>query len=154
LVRTARGEIPAKDIVLGDKAVVPTLSEMTSSDPGDSKESMFLWSSESLTFMEQAETEVTYLGPKMSICLYFNDKEDKKFSFTQTIYIKRDGIYRIVPCSDVEVGDTLITVSDSGEYGEEVVNTISSGDEPEMTYLVGCEPQDWFVAGGYLVHNK
>ena len=134
--------------------MVPLLEEMTADDPGDAKESMFLWSSDSLTFGDQVETEVTYLGPKMSICLYFNDKEENKLSFTQTLYIKREGTYRIVPTSDVELGDYLITVSDSGEYGEELVESISQTDEPEMTYLVGCEPQDWFVAGGYLMHNK
>ena len=78
---------------------------MTSEDPGDAKESMFLWSSDTLTFLEQVETEVTYLGPKMSVCLFFNGNSDKKFSFTQTVYIKRDSTYRIVPVSDIEVGE-------------------------------------------------
>ena len=127
---------------------------MTATDPGDAKESMFLWSSDSLTFNGLVETEVTYLGPKLSLCLYFNGQEDKKFSFTQTLYIKRSGVYRIVPSSDVEVGDYLITVSEDGSYGEELVEAITQTDDPEMTYLVGCEPQDWFIAGGYLVHNK
>ena len=140
-------------MVLGDKAVVPLIQEMTATDPGDSKESMFIWSSETLTLGEQVETEVQYLGPKVAPCLFFNGRDDAKFSFTQTIYIKRDGVYRIVPTSDVEVGDYLITVGPNGEQGEEVVETIDQTD-PEMTYLVGCEPQDWFVAGGYLVHNK
>jgi hypothetical protein len=115
---------------------------------------MFLWSSDTLTFGEQVETEVLYLGPKMTSCIYFNNNADAKLSFTQTLYIKRDGVYRIVPTSDVEVGDALIRVLQDGSYAEEVVEKITTTDEPQMTYLIGCEPQDWFVAGGYLVHNK
>jgi len=127
---------------------------MTATDPGDAKESMFAWSSDTLTFGDVVETDVLYLGPKMSPCVYFNGNEAAKFSFTQTIYVKRDGVYRIVPTSDIEVGDTLIQVLEDGSYSEDVVETIHNVEEPQMTYLIGCEPQDWFVAGGYLVHNK
>ena len=139
---------------MGDMAITPLLAEMTAEDPGDSKPSMFLWSADTLTFEGLAETEVMYLGPKMSACVYFNGNEAAKFSFTQTIYIKRDGVYRIVPTSDIEPGDFLITVAEDGSYGEELVESVTVIDEPQMTYLVGCEPQDWFIAGGYLVHNK
>jgi hypothetical protein len=153
LVKTARGEIPAKDVVLGDKAIVPLIAEMTADDPGDSKPSMFEWRSDTLTFGETVETEVLYLGPKMSTCVYFNENESAKYSFTQTIYIKRDGVYQIVPTSEILVGDFLIKV-ENGTYEEEAVVSIHEVDVPQMTYLIGCEPQDWFVAGGYLVHNK
>jgi len=140
--------------VIGDKAIAPLLDQMDATNPGDSKESMFAWSSEGLTFGELIETDVMYLSPKMSPCLYFNNDENSKFSFTQTIFVKREGTYKIVPTSDVEVGDTIIKVAEDGSKQEEVVETIHNIEEPQMTYLIGCEPQDWFIAGGYLVHNK
>jgi hypothetical protein len=154
LVRTARGEIPAKDVILGDKILVPLLAENTDDSPGDDKPSMFAWSSETLTFGEVVETDIVDLAPKMSPCIYFNGNESAKFSITQTIYVKRDGLYKIMPTLELVVGDTLIKVLEDGTYGEEVIETLHQVEIPEMTYLIACEPQDWFVAGGYLVHNK
>jgi hypothetical protein len=90
----------------------------------------------------------------MSACVYFNNDEAAKFSFTQTMYIKRENTYKIVPTSEVVVGDILVRVLQDGSYAETVVDSVNQIEEPQMTYLIGCEPQDWFVAGGYLVHNK
>lgn len=154
MVRTTRGEIPAKDVILGDKILVPLLAENTDDSPGDDNPSMFAWSSETLTFGEVVETDIVDLAPKMSPCIYFNGNESAKFSITQTIYVKRDGLYKILPTLELVVGDTLIKVLEDGTYGEEVIETLHQVEIPEMTYLIACEPQDWFVAGGYLVHNK
>ena len=115
---------------------------------------MFAWSSETLTFGEIVETEIMDLVPKMSPCIYFNGNDSVKFSLTQTLYVKRDGLYKILPTSELAVGDILIKVLEDGTYGEEVVETLHEEQLPEMTYMIACEPQDWFVAGGYLVHNK
>jgi hypothetical protein len=68
--------------------------------------------------------------------------------------VKRDGIYRILPTSELVVGDILIKVLEDGSYAEEAIVTLHEIEMPEMTYLIACEPQDWFVAGGYLLHNK
>jgi hypothetical protein len=115
---------------------------------------MFAWSSETLTFGDLVETEVVDLSPKLSPCLYFNNDNSIQFSSTQTIYIKKNGLYKIVPTLEIEVGDVLIKVLENGEYSEVIVETIHTEENPQMTYLIGCEPQDWFIAGGYLVHNK
>jgi hypothetical protein len=59
-----------------------------------------------------------------------------------------------LPTSELAVGDILIKVLEDGTYAEEAIDTLTEVEIPEMTYMIACEPQDWFVAGGYLVHNK
>jgi hypothetical protein len=162
LIRTAEGDVPAKDIAVGQMVSVPDLAEKTVDEPGDDPQLLFNWSSPTLTFSDGlVNTSIVKLVPTERHCLYFNGQEHKKFSITQAIYVKRSVEsdddtfeYRIVSALSVEMGDYLITVSESGEYGEELVETITATENPEMTYQVDCEPQDWFIAGGYLVHNK
>jgi hypothetical protein len=153
-VRTSEGDLPAKEIVKGHKLVAPLLKEQSADDPGDDKPAMFEWRSDTLTFQGLTETETMIVVEKISPVLYFNDNSDAKFSETQTLYIKRDSEYRIVPTGTVIEGDILIKVTQEGNYEEEVVTSITLEEEPQMTYLIACEPEDWFIAGGYLVHNK
>jgi hypothetical protein len=154
LVRTSDGEVPAKELIKGQKLVAPLLAEQSADDPGDDQPAMFEWRSDTLTFQGLVETELSIIVEKISNVLYFNNNPEAKFSETQTLYIKRDNEYRIVPTGTVVEGDILIKVTSEGAYEEEVVTSITLEDDPQMTYLVACEPQDWFIAGGYLVHNK
>lgn len=127
---------------------------MTPDEPGDDHFDMFEWKSDSLTWDSLIETGIHVMMEKISETIHFNNRDDAKFSNTQTLYVKRDNEYIILPTAQIQEGDILIRVLEDGTYAEELVETITNDTTPQMTYLVGCEPSDWFIAGGYLVHNK
>jgi hypothetical protein len=70
------------------------------------------------------------------------------------MFVKRENEYEVLPSGMVEEGDYLLKISDDGTIVESLVELITTVEEPCTTYLFDCEPQDWFIAGGYLVHNK
>ena len=46
------------------------------------------------------------------------------------------------------------SIDDNGNITETLVESIQIVEEMSTVYAISCEPQDWFIAGGYLVHNK
>jgi hypothetical protein len=86
--------------------------------------------------------------------MFFNGEEDKKFSLEQPMFIKRDSIYQVIDSALIQEGDFLIKISESGHTVETLVNSINVVQEESTVYSFGCEPEDWFIAGGYLAHNK
>jgi hypothetical protein len=70
------------------------------------------------------------------------------------MFVKRNGVYEIVESGLVQVGDFLLQISDSGNIIEIPVESLTLVNEDSIVYNFGCEPEDWFIAGGYLVHNK
>ncbi len=152
LVRTANGPVAAKDVRVGDKLLTYNLVEMDI----DSEEAMFSWESNSLTFVDQntIETEIARIVERASTIMFFNENTDAKYSTTQPVFVKIDGTYKVRTTGSLNIGDILIKVSDEGIISEEAITSITIEDEIEMTYQIDCEPYDWFIAGGYLVHNK
>ena len=59
-----------------------------------------------------------------------------------------------MPTGAVSVGDYLVAVNVDGSLTEILVETIDAINKDAVVYQFGCEPADWFIAGGYLVHNK
>ena len=54
----------------------------------------------------------------------------------------------------VPVGDFLISVNQNAELTETEILNIDYLTAYSSVYQFSCEPQDWFIAGDYLVHNK
>ena len=72
------------------------------------------------------------------------------------IFVKKENAnkYEVVPTGTVQIGDYLIKINDNGETEEIEVTSINPVSEESNVLLFSCEPQDWFIAGNYLVHNK
>jgi intein/homing endonuclease len=86
--------------------------------------------------------------------MFFNGEEDKKFSLEHPMFVKSNGVYEVIESGHVKEGDFLLQISESGSIIEILVESVTAIAEDSIVYNFGCEPEDWFIAGGYLVHNK
>jgi hypothetical protein len=154
LVRTPSGLVAAKNINVGDKVTSVSLSEVpTLESSGDFDYTGF--TSPSLTSEGIVEVDVVDIVASVKgQVIYFNGESDKKYSATQPMFIKREGSYEIVPTMSIVVGDILIKVNEDGSFTESLIVTTDAIYEDHTVYQFSCEPQDWFIAGDYLVHNK
>lgn len=153
LVRTPSGLIPAKDVNVGDKVIAIGLSEIPTE--GSGQFDYTTWNASSLTSEGIVEVDVVDIVPSVkNSVIWFNNESDKKYSLTQPMFVKRVGNYQVIVTSDVEVGDKLIKVNLDGSISEINVDSIQTDDAEYTVYQFNCEPQDWFIAGDYLVHNK
>ena len=153
LVRTPSGLVPAKDVNIGDKVIAIGLSEIPTEGLGQFDYTN--WTASSLTSEGLVEVDVVDIVPSVkNSVIWFNNESDKKYSLTQPMFIKKGGNYQVITTSDIEVGDKLIKVNPDGSVSEINVDSIQTDDAEYTVYQFNCEPQDWFIAGDYLVHNK
>lgn len=154
LIMTSNGQVSAKDIKVGDKILSFSLSEKKPDADGGV---LFMWDADSLTVEDSnpVETEVVRVIEKTdSAIIHFNDNTESKYSITQPIFIKNRGSYKIRTTGSVEVGDFIVSIDRSGNISEEEVLDITIEEDLGTVYQIDCEPYQWFIAGGYLIHNK
>jgi hypothetical protein len=154
LIRTPTGLVAAKDIQVGDAVYSVGLSELsTEGDAGDYDYSEF--SSSALTSNGIVSTTVVNIVPstKYSV-VYFNGESHSKYSMTQPFFAKVGSSYVVKNASEIEEGDILIKVEQDGSFSEIEIVSITTDISESVVYQFNCEPQDWFIAGDYLVHNK
>jgi hypothetical protein len=125
----------------------------------DEEDTYMLWSSNSLTAKTAGYVEATITNISLSVkdkVVFFNNNRSASYSLTQPIFIKdAEGTFGMKISYDICVGDTLIKILADGSITEELVIRIGYTELPEIsTYAISVEPYDWFIAGGFLVHNK
>ena len=157
MISTPKGDIRAKDILPGDYIYSINIEEVPNSGPDG--QAQFDYSGFESTTLRSTDGLVETLvvsaipGMKDNI-MYFNGNNNVKFSLEQPMFIKRNGEYEILPSGVVEKGDYLLEINDQGQISEVLVEQIDIIEGSHLVMLFDCEPQDWFIAGGYLVHNK
>jgi hypothetical protein len=153
-IMTPTGLVKAKNISVGDTVLSLDFNEISTEDEYNYR----IWNSESLTKKIEDFVETTITNVIASVkdnVVYFNDKQESLYSLQQTMFVKdSDGIYRIKLSGAIGVGDTLIHVSGDGSVIEEPVIKVDFIEEDHTVYTFSAEPYDWFIAGGFLVHNK
>jgi hypothetical protein len=148
LIKTPNGLIAAKDIKVGDLIHTIDINEI------DLENSLSL-NSISLTSSGLIESEVQNIeASQKDTIVWFNNDDTTKFSQEQPIFIKRDGQYGIISSGLIDINDTLIKVSDSGEIVETLITDIKTqqGNYNVYSFSTGLKP--WYIAGGVLVHTK
>jgi len=111
------------------------------------------WSAPSLTFDSKKTTKITALQKKTKTVFYFNNDKKDLFSNEQPMFVKDGDSYVMKYAQNVKSGDIIVKVR-YGKKHEVLVESINKYTEQGEVYQVSCEPYDWFIAGGYLVHNK
>ena len=154
LIRTPNGNKMAKDLVVGEEVTTVTLSELpTLGSDGDYEYTDF--NSSTLTSSGLVSTTITNIQViENKSVLWFNGDTSKKYSFTQPIFIKRGANYIIKPAALIGSGDYLIKILEDGSISETEVISINEDSSENTVYQFNCEPEDWFIAGDILVHNK
>jgi hypothetical protein len=151
LIHTKDGLVAAKDLAVGQKITSFIIDELGI----DEEDEMFTWKSDSLTLdSEYVEAEVNLIVEKTNYIVYFNGDTSARYSTTQPVFVKSEESYKIKTTGSLTVGEILIKPNFDGTYQEIEIVDITLEEEVDVTYQISCEPYDWFVAGGYLVHNK
>ena len=156
LISTPNGPVAAKDLKVGDEVYSVDLLEIPLNDSTGEYDFDYVGMvSETLTPVNKTVTRIVAMEPSArDKVMYFNDGLEKLFSTTQPIFIKSKNFYQVAPAGAIEVGDYLIEVNEDGSFTEVLVESINTLTKDTTVYQFNCEPQDWFIAGNYLVHNK
>ena len=153
MVETANGPVAAKDLKVGDIILSVALAELGTEQMTPIEFAV----GSSLTFASEGlvETKITAIVESVkSGIVYFNGNESAKYSSQQPMFIKADGEFHVRTTGNLVVGDILISVTADGTYEEQEITEITVLDGEATVYQFTCDPYHWFIAGGYLVHNK
>jgi hypothetical protein len=108
-----------------------------------------------ITSTELVETTITEIVESVKAGItYFNGNDLAKYSSEQPVFIKSEGQFQVRIVGNLVVGDMLIKVLEDGTYLEEEILEITVLEDPATVYRFSCGEYHWFIAGGYLVHNK
>ena len=155
LIRVPGGTVQAKDIQIDDQMRTIGIEELSLGD-GDSADAD--WRSiaiPTVTSTGLVDVTVTAIVPSIvQEVIYFNGESNSKFSLNHPMFIKGDPFHVFVEAGGVAIGDILIKIAEDGSVIEVPVTSIDTDDTSHTVISFSCEPQDWFIAGDYLTHNK
>lgn len=155
LVRTMSGAVPAKTLVVGDFILSIDIPEIPLNDLESSELNWRDIATETLSSSGLVETKITNVTElEVQEVVWINNEEDKKYSLTQPVFTKSAFGYSVIEFGSLDVGDTVVKINDDGSIEEILVESLNTETLPHKVYQFSCEPQDWFIAGNYLVHNK
>jgi hypothetical protein len=155
LIRTSSGATPAKNLEIGDFILTVDIQEIPVEGSSSSELDWRDISIETLTPLQLVETKITNVTEvEVQEVLWINNEDDKKYSLTQPVFIKTNNGYSVLEFGSLAVGDTLIKINLDGSTEEILIESLDTENLPHTVYQFSCEPQDWFIAGNYLVHNK
>ena len=155
LIRTPNGDVAAKDVKVDDFITSIGIQEialegLTSSD--------YDWRSVAIpTATNTGIVEVRVTASEESTVqevVWFNGESNTKFSLDHPMFLKGDPNYVFILAGGIAVGDILIKIAPDGSIIEVPVTSINTDDTSHKVYKFSCEPQDWFISGDYLTHNK
>ena len=155
LIRVPGGTVAAKDIQIDDQMTTINIQEL---DLGNGDQADSDWRSiaiPTVTSTGLVDVTVTAITPSITQeVVYFNGESNAKFSLNHPMFIKGDPFHVFIEAGGVAIGDILIKVAEDGSTIEVPVTSIDTDDTSHTVLSFSCEPQDWFIAGDYLTHNK
>ena len=156
LISTPGGLVAARNLQVGDEVYTVSLQEVPESDITGQYDFDYVgFMSETLTSVQKTITTIVSIQPSpRNVVLCFNGEEEKLFSTSQPMFVKSNNFYQVIPAGAVEIGDYLIKVDINGNFIEVLVESVENIAKDTTVYQFNCEPEDWFIAGDYLVHNK
>ena len=155
LVRTPTGDVLAKDIEMDQEISTINIEEIPLSGEDYTEVDWRSIAIPTLTSQGMSVTKVTAIVPSIvQEVVWFNGDIDSKFSLNHPMFIKGDPFYVFVEAGGIVVGDVLIKIGLDGSITELPVTSVDTDDTSHNVYQFSCEPQDWFIAGNLLVHNK
>ena len=154
-IRTANGLVAAKDIQVGDTFLTVDIPEFPLAGEGGADANWRDIATETVTVNGLVPVTVTVAEAReVQEVVWFNGDSDAKFSVDHPMCLKGTPFYTFKEAGGIQIGDVLIKINEDGSLLEVPVFQIDNDDTVHTVYKFGCEPQDWFVAGGYLTHNK
>lgn len=148
LVKTPNGDIPVKDLKMGDSIYSINIDEVNTNN------SISLNSS-TLTATSLVEVEIDDVSvSQKDTVVCFNEDYSSKYSQEQPFFIKRDGFYGVISAGLINEGDYLIKINEDGSAEKSLINNIEIFNGNFNVYSLSLSSQAWYIAGGCLVHTK
>lgn len=147
----------AKDIEIGDEVMTVSYAEIDISAPDYE---MFVWTSDSLTFVENSTTtivDVQELNKTQTV--YFNGDQSAQFTLEHPILVNKvdNGVdsWKFAMVAELEVGDIIVKYDQStGLYNNTEITSIDILSNNNAVYTFSAEPGDIIIAGDIITHNK
>ncbi len=144
-ILTPSGWVDAGLIRLGDKVLT------ISSDQMNLESLMSTGTSDSLpSTVKLVEATVESVTQKTGVLVGFNNL-DKQHSGTQPVFVKKEANIVYMTASDVQVGDVLLGVDESGALVETLVESIQEDDQESEVIDIRTGPQPWFITKSAIV---
>ena len=156
LIATPNGDVKACDLRLGDTIYSYKFIEIPESGSSGYEDFDYVnYMTPNLTATEKVETTIVDIIPSSkNVVICFNEDTTRLYSTSQPMFVKRLSLFEILPAGVIEEGDSLIEIGDDLSVNEIFITSINYISGDHSVYQFSCEPQDWFIAGKYLVHNK
>lgn len=147
----------AKDIEIGDEVMTVSYAEIDINSPDYE---MFVWSSDSLTFIENSTTtivDVQELNKTQTV--YFNGDQSAQFTLEHPILVNKleNGVdsWKFAMVAEIEVGDIIVKYDQvTGLYNNTEITSIDILSNTDAVYTFSAEPGDIIIAGDIITHNK
>jgi len=155
LIRTPNGDVPAKNLQIDDVVTSIDIAEIPLHTDNSSDYDWRSVAIETVTTQGTVNVNITGIVPStVQEVVWFNGESETKFSLNHPMFIKGDPFYVFIESGGVQVGDILIKVAPDGSLIEVPITSVDTDDSSHTVLSFSCEPQDWFIAGDYLTHNK
>jgi hypothetical protein len=155
LIRTPNGDVPAKNLQIDDVVTSIDIAEIPLHTDNTSDYDWRSVAIETVTTQGTVDVNITGIVPSIvQEVVWFNGESESKFSLNHPMFIKGDPFYVFIESGGVQVGDILIKVAPDGSIIEVPITSVDTDDASHTVLSFSCEPQDWFIAGDYLTHNK
>jgi outer membrane biosynthesis protein TonB len=147
----------AKDVEIGDEVMTVTYAEIDINAPDYE---MFVWASDSLTFVENSTTtivDVQELNKTQTV--YFNGDQSAQFTLEHPILVNKidNGVdsWKFAMVAELEVGDIIVKYDQAtGLYNNTEILSIDILSNSDAVYTFSAEPGDIVIAGDIITHNK
>ena len=83
----------------------------------------------------------------------FNNDATKRFSLQQSMLVWTGSQYIFKNSGVIEVGESLVDVSENGSLSHVLVESIQLIDEERVVYQFNVEPVDTLIAANLVIHN-
>ena len=83
----------------------------------------------------------------------FNNDATKRFSLQQSMLVWTGSQYIFKNSGVIEVGESLVNVSENGSLSHVLVESIQLIDEERVVYQFNVEPVDTLIAANLVIHN-
>lgn len=146
-VKTPNGDIQVKFLNIGDSVYSVDADELNINNS-------ITLSSTTLKSKGLSISEINNIVvSEKDTVVSFND-DDNKFSQEQPIFIKRDGIYSVIPVGLVDNGDYILKINNNGNIEEVLIESIKNHSGEFKVYSLSLSSNLWYIAGECLVHTK
>ena len=145
-ILTPEGWSAAKNLKVGDKVISISKENIDLLGLIENKKAATISGQ-----VDLIETEIVSIETKTSVLVEFNGL-GKNYSITQPVLVETtDNNLTYIEAGDIQVGSTLLGVSEAGIISKTTVISIEKDDFESEVYDIRTSPVPWFITDSFIV---